>query len=239
VAKHQRARFVALVDLLSRAQSEFEANAIAEGRVLVDGSVITNPRAQVRSDAAIRVLPVRRLRGDIKLSHAIDTLEVDVAGRVAIDVGASAGGFTTALLDREAARVYSVDAGTGQLVGRLRTDARVVNLDGTNIADLDRSLVPEVIDVVTMDLSYLSVARAIPQLERIEIGVGADLLALVKPTFELRRGSLAATDDDLATAVDFAGRALATNGWDVARVCDAPATGRHGAREAFVHAKRR
>jgi predicted rRNA methylase YqxC with S4 and FtsJ domains len=81
----------------------------------------------VRAGAALRVLPYRRLRGDVKLSHALDTLAVPVAGRIAIDIGASAGGFTTALLDRGARRVHAVDAGVGQLLGRPRADPKVVN----------------------------------------------------------------------------------------------------------------
>lgn len=80
---------------------------------------MTNPSARVRADASLRVTAERRLRGDVKLSHALDKFGVMVSGRVALDVGASAGGFTTALLDRDARRVYSVDAGVGQLRGRL------------------------------------------------------------------------------------------------------------------------
>src|SRR5262249_31495022 len=160
-----------------------DAAVIADARVLVDGRLVTNPLARVRSDAALRVLPARRLRGDIKLSHVLDTLVVPVAGRVALDVGASAGGFTTALLDRHALRVYAVDAGVGQLLGRLRAHPRVVNLEGRNLGTLDESLVPEIVELITMDLSYLAVADAVPQLESLSIDTRADLVALVKPTF--------------------------------------------------------
>ena len=227
------------MELLYRYQLHLDASAIADGRVVIDGRVITNPRARVRADASLRVLPVRRLRGEIKLSSAIDALGIAVAGRVAVDVGASTGGFTTALLDHGASRVYAVDVGVGQLLGRLRNDARVVNLEGTNLAVLDTALVPEVVDLVTMDLSYLAVADAVPQLAHLDLCDGADLVTLVKPTFELRRSSLAASDDDLVMAVERAARGIAFGGWAVAGSCAAPATGQRGAREAFIYASRR
>jgi 23S rRNA (cytidine1920-2'-O)/16S rRNA (cytidine1409-2'-O)-methyltransferase len=164
--------------------------------------------------------------------------DLDVAGRVAVDVGASAGGFTTALLERGVRRVYAVEAGVGQLLGRLRADPRVVDLEGHNLGSLDAATVGEPVEVVTMDLSYLAVADAIPQLDVLELRDGADLVALVKPTFELHRSGLAATPDDVAEAVEAATTAIAAAGWTVRATCDAPATGRRGAREAFVHARR-
>src|ERR1700722_8581230 len=100
VAASRRARFVALVSVLSRLGVDSPADTIASGRVLVDGRFVSNSAAQVRSDASIRVLPERRLRGDVKLSDALERFEVPISGRVAVDVGASAGGFTTALLAR-------------------------------------------------------------------------------------------------------------------------------------------
>ena len=97
--RHQRARFVALTSLLAKRHPGLDVDvALASARVLVDGRSITNPASRVRSDAAIRLLPERRLRGEIKLAHALKELDVPVAGRIVLDVGASAGGFTTALL---------------------------------------------------------------------------------------------------------------------------------------------
>jgi 23S rRNA (cytidine1920-2'-O)/16S rRNA (cytidine1409-2'-O)-methyltransferase len=236
VAKPRRARFVALVDVLARLHPSAGEDAILGGRVLVDGRVVSSSNARVRADASIRVLPVRRLRGDQKLSHALDTFGVEVSGRVVVDIGASAGGFTTALVDRGAARVYAVDTGMGQLIGRLRVDERVVNLEGTNLGELDAAVVTEVVELVTVDVSYLALADAIPQLDRIHIAEDADLVALVKPTFELRRGSLAAADEDVLAAVESVKHTLSIHGWSVVDVCAAPQTGRHGAREAFIHA---
>ncbi len=238
MSKPRRARFVALEALLAQRRPDVPAGVIHAGRVLVDGRVVTNPAARVRADASLQVTVEERLRGDVKLSHALDTFKVAVSGRVAVDVGASAGGFTTALLDRDARRVYAVDAGVGQLLGRLRLDTRAVNLEGTNLADLSTDLVPESVELFTMDLSYLALADAIPQLETLRISQDADLLMLVKPTFELRRGSLAATAEDLAEASERVAQAADLSGWRVGHTCAAPRTGQRGAVETFVHARR-
>jgi 23S rRNA (cytidine1920-2'-O)/16S rRNA (cytidine1409-2'-O)-methyltransferase len=238
MSKPRRARFIALCDLLAQRHSEIDVGVIVAGDVIIDGRVLTNPRARVRADASVRVHARHRLRGDIKLAHALETFAVPVAGRVAIDVGASAGGFTTALLAAGASRVYAVEAGVGQLRGGLRVDPRVINLEGHNLGMLDPTVVPEPVAVVVMDLSYLSIAAAVPQLERLAIHPGADLIALVKPTFELHRAELAASAGDIAAAVQIASCALERAGWLVLGSCDAPATGQHGAREALIHARR-
>lgn len=232
-----RRRFVALVDLLALRHPDVDAAAIEHGFVLVDGRFVTNRRARVPADAAVRVVRPRRLRGDIKLSYALDALEVPVAGRVAVDLGANAGGFTTALMDRDVARVYAVDVGVGQLLGRLRSDARVVNLEGHNLAMLDGSLVPDVVGVVTIDLSYLPASDALGQLDGLAFEPRADLVVLVKPTFELRAAALARGDDDVQRAVDLVMRAMAHRGWEALGQCPAPATGRRGAREVFLHGR--
>jgi 23S rRNA (cytidine1920-2'-O)/16S rRNA (cytidine1409-2'-O)-methyltransferase len=227
------------VDLLARCRPHVDASAVVDGRVLVDGRVVMNPNARVRADASIRMVEARRLRGDIKLSHALDEFAVRVDGRVAMDVGANAGGFTIALLARGARRVHAVDAGVGQLLGRLRADPRVVNLEGCNLGALDTDVVRDALEVITIDVSYLSLADAVPQLERVRIYADADLIALVKPTFELRRGRVAASAHDVVVATDHAASAISRSGWDIIATCDAPATGQHGARESFIHARRR
>ena len=209
------------------------------GRVLVDGSVVTNPRALVAVDASIRVRPDRELRGQAKLRRALQALPVPVAGRVALDVGAAAGGFTAALLAAGARRVYAVDAGHGQLAGRLRQDPRVVDLEGTNLAALDRTLVPEAVQLVTLDLSYLSLARAVPQLEALAVADDAHLLGLVKPQFEL---GLARAPRDVATldrALAVAAAAIGGGPWQVLGLLRSPVPGAGGAVEGFVHARRR
>lgn len=236
--KRQRAQFVALKSLLAKRHPGLDVDAaLASGRVLVDGRSITNPASLVRSDAAIRLLPERRLRGEIKLAHALKELGVPVAGRIVLDVGASAGGFTTALLDAGASRVYAVDAGVGQLVGRLRANPRVVNLEGHNLGELTAERVPEPLALITMDLSYLSIAHAVPQLAPLLLAPDAHLLVLVKPTFELRRPKLARSPEDVRAAVDAVAAAVHRCGWTSLDTANAPRTGRGGAVEVFLHAR--
>ena len=180
-------------------------------------------------------VPVKELHGVEKLSFALERFGVGVTGRVAFDCGASTGGFTRALLDAGAARVYAVDAGYGQLLGSLRQDERVVNLERTNLAD---ARVDEPVDIVTLDLSYLSLADALPQLA-IPLAPGADLLALVKPMFELHLGQL--PDDQeagLAEALPLAATAASATGWTVIATDRSPVLGRAGAVEGFLHARR-
>ena len=112
MSKKHHVRFIALASLLATRYPTLRVeDALPAGRVLVEGRVLTNPAARVRVDASIRVLPDRRLRGEIKLTHALSTFDVHVTGRFALDLGASAGGFTSALLAAGACRVYAVDAG--------------------------------------------------------------------------------------------------------------------------------
>ena len=171
------------------------------------------------------------LHGVEKLSFALERFDVDVRDRVAFDCGASTGGFTKALLDAGAARVYAVDAGFGQLLGSLRQDERVVNLERTNLAD---ARVDEPVDLVTLDLSYLSLADALPQLR-----YGTELLALVKPMFELHLAQL--PDDQeagLAESITLVTDAMTATGWNVVDSCASPVLGRNGALEGFVHGRR-
>jgi 23S rRNA (cytidine1920-2'-O)/16S rRNA (cytidine1409-2'-O)-methyltransferase len=235
-----RARFVALSGLLRRRFPDIDEpdELIAHGEVLVDGAPVSSPKAFVRSDAAIRILRPKPLRGTAKLAHAIEQFGLDASGLVAVDLGASAGGFTKALLDAGAARVYAVDAGVGQLRGSLRADPRVVNLEGINLGRLSYELVPERIDLVTMDLSYLAVSEAVPQLDRLRLWPKAHLIALVKPTFELRASRLAIEPEQVVAAADAAARALSEAGWQIAGRSQSPVRGSRGAVEVLLYARR-
>ncbi|HZN13929.1 MAG TPA: SAM-dependent methyltransferase [Acidimicrobiales bacterium] len=212
--------------------------AITDGRVLVDGAVIDNPNARVRADAAVVVRPNGVLRGEAKLRGALDAFTVDVLGRVALDAGASAGGFTRVLLDAGASCVYAVDAGHGQLLGSLRQDPRVVNLEATNLGDLTPVLVPQPVEVVTLDLSYLSIAAAVPQLEAVNVAADADLVALVKPMFELALDTPPTDRARLQGAVNRAAEGVETGPWEVVARTASTVRGANGAIEFFLHARR-
>jgi 23S rRNA (cytidine1920-2'-O)/16S rRNA (cytidine1409-2'-O)-methyltransferase len=231
-SRRSAAPLVALESLLHKRNINDCALLVSRGRVLVNGVPANNPATRVRSDAAIRIAPPPR--GARKLAPQLADTSAD--GAIALDLGASTGGFTEALLDAGAARVYAVDAGHGQLLAWLRADSRVCNLERTNLAELDPHLVPEQVRLVTIDLSYLSIADAVRQLDYRILAPQAELIALVKPTFELRSGTLAASPDDVALAVDRAARALAEHGWEVLGRRPSPIRGSHGAIEVFLHA---
>ena len=189
----RRAPLVALLTLLQRRFPGLDdpARLIEEGTVLVNGVPAQSPRTRVRADAAVQIRHPRPLRGTIKLAHALAVFRIDAAGATALDLGAAAGGFTQALLDAGAARVYAVDAGAGQLRGWLRADPRVISLERTNLAQLGPHIITEPANLITMDLSYLSIAGAIGQIDRQMLAPAAQLIALVKPTFELHAATLA------------------------------------------------
>ena len=221
-------RFPALADPLA---------AIAAGHVLVDGFPVRNPDSRVSRSASIVVRTPQPLAGEAKLRAALAAFAPPIADRIAIDIGAAAGGFTRVLLEAGARRVYAVDAGHGQLLGSLRQDPRVENLERTNLGALSRALVPDVVDVLTIDVSYLALADALPQLEVLAFAPGARLVALVKPMFEL---GLDAPPDDarLHEALARAVNAIDTLAWTVVGAMPSPVTGHRGAKELLVTARR-
>jgi 23S rRNA (cytidine1920-2'-O)/16S rRNA (cytidine1409-2'-O)-methyltransferase len=240
MARKGRAPLRALSQRVNRQYPEIDAAAeIARGHVRVGGRTVTNPRSIVGDDIPVAIGPPEvELRGAAKLEAAIDAFEISVAGRIALDLGASAGGFTRVLSRAGAARVYAVDAGFGQLLGSLRQDPAVVNLERTNLGDLTPALVPDEIDVVTVDLSYLSLAAALGQLaDRLSIAPGADLVALVKPMYELRRAEPPRDPRSLRQACERAVDAATAAGWEVQGLIRSPVTGRNGAVEFLAHAR--
>ncbi len=204
----------------------------------VDGFPRTNPAMQVARDASVVLRTPQPLAGEAKLRAALAAFAPPIAGRVALDVGAAAGGFTRVLLEAGARRVYAVDAGFGQLLGSLRQDARVVNLERTNLGALDRTLVPDVIDVVTIDVSYISLASAVPQLGELAFAPDCDLVALVKPMFELALPEAPTDEATLARALRLATVGIEQAGWSVIASMASPVRGHHGAKELLVHARR-
>jgi 23S rRNA (cytidine1920-2'-O)/16S rRNA (cytidine1409-2'-O)-methyltransferase len=218
--------------------AEEPAVLIASGDIEVDGFLVTNPEARVSAQARVRRRRPPTLRGETKLRAALVTFNVVVMDRVSLDVGAAAGGFTRALLQAGARRVYAVDAGHGQLLGSLRQDPRVVNLEATNVGDLTRSLVPDPVEVVSVDVSYLSLSAAVAQLDRIELAPSAQLVGLVKPMFELRRATAPIDDASLAAALEAATAGVGSAGWVVTASMVSPVLGARGARELLLHAQR-
>jgi 23S rRNA (cytidine1920-2'-O)/16S rRNA (cytidine1409-2'-O)-methyltransferase len=129
--------------------------------------------------------------------------------------------------------------GYGQLLGSLRQDPRVVNLERTNIGDLGAHNVPDAIELISLDLGFLALATGVPQLNRLELAADADLVALVKPTAELGLPSPPQDEASIKDAVERAGAAVATAGWEVLNAVESPIRGSRGAIEWFLHGRRR
>jgi len=234
MARRSQRRFVRVVDRIGAESTTDAVAAIVAGLVTVNGLIVTNPEALIASDAVVAVTPERVLRGTGKLRAAFRGFPAVVSGRVCLDVGAAAGGFTAALLEADAKRVNAVDVGYGQLVGWLRQDARVVNLERTNLADLSEGLIPEPVEVICLDLSYLALSDAIPQLTWLDLADDAQLLALVKPTFELHAPSMITDGQAVDRAVAAPKVAAGSNGWSMDRRI-VPVQGRGGAPEMFIY----
>jgi 23S rRNA (cytidine1920-2'-O)/16S rRNA (cytidine1409-2'-O)-methyltransferase len=238
----QRPRFVNVMSHVRSTRPDIAdpVAAIASRRLTVGGRIVTSTRSLVPADAAVTLRPSRPLRGEDKLRVALDAFGVEVPGRTCLDVGASAGGFTRVLLERGAIKVIAVDAGHGQLRGFLRVHSRVLSLERTNLSELGRA-VPRCwdVDLITMDLSYLSVAEAVPQLEALRVSPDADLIALVKPMFELHLSAPPTEERQLRSALERARRGVERQGrWAVAATMTSPVTGTRGAREWLLHARR-
>lgn len=162
---------------------------ILAAKVLVDGQKITKAGQKVSPECRTQLLgediPYVS-RGGLKLEHALRTFELQVQGMVAMDVGASTGGFTDCLLQHGAARVYAIDVGYGQLDWKLRQDPRVVVLERENIRYLERERIPEPIDLAAIDASFISLKLVIPAVLAF-LHPGAHCVALIKPQFEAGR----------------------------------------------------
>jgi 23S rRNA (cytidine1920-2'-O)/16S rRNA (cytidine1409-2'-O)-methyltransferase len=179
-----------LVDLglfptFSRAQA-----AVMAGLVRVDGQVEDKPGHQVPADAVVELAGPPHpyvSRGGVKLAGALDAFELDVSGCVALDLGASTGGFTDCLLQRGATRVYAVDVGRGQLDQRLRADPRVVSMEGVNARNLTPDDLPDSVDLVAVDVSFISLTKILPAVPSLLTDNALGAVALVKPQFEAGR----------------------------------------------------
>ncbi len=175
------------------APSRTRAQALVlAGVVRVDGKRADKAGAAVAEDAAVEVVAADHpwvSRGGVKLAGALDAFGLDPAGRSCLDVGASTGGFTHVLLERGATRVVALDVGRGQLDWSLRTDARVVVMEGVNARFLQPGDVPGPFQLITVDVSFISLRLVLPALAPLLASDG-DLVALVKPQFEAGRGQV-------------------------------------------------
>ncbi len=227
------------------AESRQKAQAmILAGEVMVNGQKAAKAGMNVASDAKIEFIGERlkyASRGGLKLEGALEDFRVHVEGKVCLDAGASTGGFTDCLLQHGAAKVYAVDVSTDQLDWKLRQDARVVPVE-CNARFLQPEDVGEAVDVVTVDLSFISVTKVLPALAAVA-RQGAEFLILVKPQFELERSDVGkrgiVRDPELhERAVERVRVAAGLMELTVLGVAASRLTGAEGNQEYFLHARR-
>lgn len=229
------------------AESRTRAQAlIMAGLVFVGERKVAKPGEQVADDVAIEVRGRDHpwvSRGGIKLAHGLDHFAIDPAGAIATDVGSSTGGFTDVMLTRGATRVYAVDSGTNQLAWKLRQDERVVVHEQTSARVLTDAHIPEPIDLVVCDASFIGLAKVL----EVPLGfakAGAWLVALIKPQFEAGRdevgkGGVVRDPEVHARVCSEVADWLERTGWSVAGVTESPITGPEGNVEFLIAAKKR
>ena len=223
----------------ARAQAAIQAGLVkADGRAVRKASETLEPEAAIEAQAPHPFVS----RGGVKLDYVLDRFGIAVEGRIALDVGASTGGFSDVLLRRGAARVYAVDVGRDQLHASLRAEPRLIALEGVDARRLDRALIPDAIDLVVADVSFISLHLVLPPALALA-GRGADLAVLVKPQFEAGRervGKGGIVKDEAVHAEVCAGIAelVAGLGWAVRGIVPSPIEGGDGNREFLLAAER-
>ena len=224
---------------------------ILAGKVLVNEQKIEKAGANVTEDAALRLLgeDLRYVsRGGLKLEHALAHWQIDVRGKACLDVGASTGGFTDCLLQHEAARVVAVDTGYGQIAMKLRQDPRVRLVEKCNARLLTREALGELVDIVVMDVSFISATLVLPAVvaaafpEELAARHGKSLVVLVKPQFEVGRamvgkGGIVRDEAAQLGAVEKVRQAILALGCEPTDVIDSPILGMEGNREFLLYAQ--
>ena len=234
--------------LVERGLAESRAKAqaaIMAGLVFSGDKRLDKPGTQVSDDIAIEVKGQPHpwvSRGGVKLAHALDEFAIEIAGKTAIDVGASTGGFTDVLLTKGAAKVFAVDVGHGQLAWKLRTDARVTVLEKTNARHLAREHVPEAVDLVVCDASFIGLETVLPAALALA-KPGAVLVALIKPQFEVGKDRVGkggvVREPELHAEVRARIAAwLPAQGWTVFGEGESPILGPEGNREFLIAARK-
>lgn len=173
----------------SRSKAE---QAILSGNVKVDSVTVQKPGKKFNLDIVIEIDSNQTdyvSRGAQKLIKALDSFRLDVSNYTCIDLGASTGGFTEVLLERNCQKVYCIDVGTGQLHPRILSDKRVLNLEKTHVKELTNTLIPELVDLIVIDVSFISLTKVLTYLPTF-MRAEAEIVALIKPQFEVGKNNL-------------------------------------------------
>ncbi len=241
--KPKKSRLDALLVARGLAETRTKAAALVLAGVVYSGEKrLDKPGTPVRDDLPIEVRGAPHpyvSRGGLKLAHALDHFSIPVEGRVGLDLGASTGGFTDVLLKRGARRVYAVDVGYGQLDAKLRGDDRVVVLERTNARHLTAKEIPEPVDLIVCDASFIGLRLVLPAAMALAAN-GAHLVALIKPQFEVGKDRVgkggivrdpALHEEVCATITAWLG---ALPGWHVLGLSPSPIEGAEGNKEFLI-----
>jgi len=219
--------------------------AIEAGGVTADGSLVAKASEMINESAALAATPAHPWvgRGALKLDHALTLWPTAVEGRVVLDVGASTGGFTEVCLMRGAARVFAVDVGRDQLHWSLRSDPRLVSLEGVDARALSADLITEPPGLIVCDASFIGLAKVLPAALALA-APGADLICLLKPQFEVGpdkvgKGGVVRDEAARQTALASVADWLAAQGWPVRETTQSPITGADGNLEWLVWAQQK
>lgn len=237
-----------LVDRGLAASRERAQALILAGKVLVDGQKLEKAGAQVEAQAVIRLLgeDLKYVsRGGLKLERALEYWQIDIEGRVCLDVGASTGGFTDCLLQHGAVRVIAVDTGYGQMDFKLRQDARVRLLEKTNARYLTEDVIAEKVDVIVIDVAFISATLVLPAVissafpHSLEERRGRQVIVLVKPQFEAGRefvtkGGIVRDEGAQLASVEKVKRTFVDLGGSGTEVIESPILGAEGNREFLL-----
>lgn len=236
------------IDLLLVERGLFESRAkaqaaIAAGLVTANDAVISKPSSEVATDAALVAAPAHPYvsRGGVKLAAALDHGNIDVSGKICLDIGASTGGFSEVLALRGARRIVAVDVGHGQFHPSLQSRTEIVSLEGTDIRNLTHAQLGEAPQLIVIDVSFISLKLVLPAAFALA-ATHCTLVALIKPQFEVKRSDLKKgilRDEALRAQVcngivEF----VATCGWNARLIFPSPITGGDGNVEFFVIAER-
>jgi 23S rRNA (cytidine1920-2'-O)/16S rRNA (cytidine1409-2'-O)-methyltransferase len=226
------------------AESREKAQAmIMAGDVIVNGQKAAKAGQMIAEDAAIEMLarPPFVSRGGIKLAAALAHFSIDVNGLVCADIGSSTGGFTDALLKAGAGRVHAVDVGVGQLAWKLRTDPRVVVHEGVNAREMEPSLIGELVDLVTCDVSFISVTLILPAAVRL-LQPDGRMAILIKPQFEVGKGQVGkggiVRDPELHRAACERVTSAVHDFGFTTEIMDSPILGAEGNKEFLLYARK-
>jgi 23S rRNA (cytidine1920-2'-O)/16S rRNA (cytidine1409-2'-O)-methyltransferase len=220
---------------------------IMEGKVIVNGAVVTKAGSPVATDAEILLkgedMPYVG-RGGLKLKAALDFFHIGPADKVVMDIGCSTGGFTDCVLKEDARRVYAIDVGYGQIDWTLRQHPKVVLLEKTNIRYLEKEKIADLIDLIVVDVSFISLTKVLPKCQEFLPPVGGEILALIKPQFEVGRemvekGGVIKDESKRLHAIEKIRTFASSIGFETIGVFESPVHGQKGNVEYFIYLRRK